>query len=69
MAGNFVPMAKPKISVLDWGLLRSDATYDVAHVWHGRFFRLETHIAPFQTSIDKCRLILPFDHNKLRANL
>ena len=62
-------MAEATISILDWGLFRPGATSGVAHVWHGRFFRLETHIALFQTSIDKRRLILSFDHDKLRANL
>ena len=69
IAGNFVSMAEAKISVLDWGLLRSDATYDVAHVWHGRFFRLDTHIARFQAGINKLRLALPFDHYQLSAIL
>ena len=27
-----VPIAEAKISILDWGFLHSDATYDVAHV-------------------------------------
>jgi len=39
--GQLVPIAEAKISLLDWGFLHSDATYDVAHVWKGRFFRLE----------------------------
>ena len=27
--GNFVELSKAKIPILDWGFLRSDATYDV----------------------------------------
>ena len=27
--GNFAELSKAKISILDWGFLRSDATYDV----------------------------------------
>ena len=30
IAGNFVPMAKAKISFLNWRLLRSDAVNNVA---------------------------------------
>ena len=38
IAGNFVAVAKAKISLLNWGLLRSDAVYDVAmHSWAGSF--------------------------------
>jgi branched-chain amino acid aminotransferase len=33
--GRFVPVAEARIPILDWGFLRSDATYDVAHVWCG----------------------------------
>ena len=30
--GSFVTLAEAKIPILDWGFLRSDATYDVVHV-------------------------------------
>lgn len=33
MDGQYLPMSEAKISVLDWGFLHSDATYDTAHVW------------------------------------
>ena len=63
--GDYRPMAEAKISVLDWGLLRSDATYDVVHVWKRRFFRLDAHIERFETSIAKLRMTLPIDHDEL----
>jgi branched-chain amino acid aminotransferase len=55
------PISEAKISVLDWGLLRSDATYDVVHVWRRRFFRLDAHLDRFLASVAKLRLSLPFD--------
>ena len=55
--GRFSGMEDAKISVLDWGFLRSDATYDVAHVWKGRFFRLDRHIQ----RIEECAPILSPD--------
>ncbi len=67
--GKFVPMSEAKISVLDWGLLRSDATYDVVSVWEGRFFRLDAHLDRFEASIEKLRLTLPFDRGRLSAIL
>lgn len=67
--GDFVPITEAKISVLDWGFLRSDATYDVVHVWKGRFFRLDAHIARFQRSASKIHLQLPVDASSLRAIL
>ena len=30
--GRFVRVAEARVPILDWGFLRSDATYDVAHV-------------------------------------
>ena len=65
MDGTYVPISEAKISVLDWGFLRSDATYDVVHVWQGRFFRLDHHIDRFLASIDKLYLNLPFERDRL----
>ena len=45
--GTFVPVTEAKILILDWGFLRSDATYDVVHVWQGCFFRLDTRLDRF----------------------
>ncbi len=66
MDGTFMPMSEAKISVLDWGFLRSDATYDVVHVWKGRFFRLDQHIARFMHSIERLHLSLPVSEAELR---
>lgn len=58
--GTFRDMSEAKISVLDWGFLRSDATYDVVHVWKGYFFRLDKHLKRFRASTEKLRLRLPY---------
>ena len=63
--GAYVPMTKAKISVLDWGFLRSDVTYDVVHVWKGRFFQLGAHIDQFCRSIDALQMKLPFGRDGL----
>ncbi|MFQ6022949.1 MAG: aminotransferase class IV [Acidiferrobacterales bacterium] len=67
--GRFCPIAEAKISILDWGFLRSDATYDVVHVWQGRFFRLDKHLDRFLSSIARLRLTLPFDREELTRTL
>jgi len=67
--GDYKPVAEAKISVLDWGFLRSDATYDVVHVWQNRFFRLDKHIERFLASIDKLRMTLPVGRGQLEAIL
>ena len=59
--GQYLPIAEAKISVLDYGLLHSDATYDVVHVWNGAFFRLEDHIKRFFASLEKLYMSIPYD--------
>ncbi|ANC43193.1 branched-chain amino acid transferase [Pandoraea pnomenusa] len=66
MAGQYLPMSEARISVLDWGLLHSDVTYDTVHVWNGRFFRLDLHIARFRRSLEKLRLRVAYDDDALR---
>lgn len=54
--GQFVAPEDAKISIFDWGFLHGDATYDVAHVWQGRFFRLDDHLDRFEASLAALRL-------------
>tara|TARA_B100000809_G_C14740786_1_gene388513 strand:- start:292 stop:486 length:195 start_codon:yes stop_codon:yes gene_type:complete len=44
---EFVDISEAHISILDWGFLRSDATYDVVLVLNGRFFLLDKYIDRF----------------------
>jgi branched-chain amino acid aminotransferase len=67
--GQYLPVSQAKVSVLDWGFLHSDATYDTVHVWDGAFFRLDDHIARFRASLDKLRLSLRCDEIDLRRIL
>ncbi len=64
--GRFVPVAEARIPILDWGFLRSDATYDVIHVWRGSFFRLEDHLDRFERGMAKLRMSLPYGRDELR---
>ena len=69
MEGGFIPLSEAKISVLDWGFLRADATYDVVHVWKGRFFRLDKHIERFFESTEKLRMPCELSRNELKKIL
>jgi branched-chain amino acid aminotransferase len=64
--GAYVPVGEARLPVLDWGFLRSDATYDVVHVWHGRFFRLEDHLDRFERSCARLHLTPPCGRNERR---
>jgi branched-chain amino acid aminotransferase len=54
--GEFVAPEDAKISIFDWGFLHADATYDVAGVCDGRFFRLGDHLDRFEASLKALRL-------------
>jgi branched-chain amino acid aminotransferase len=66
MNGEFIQLSEAKIPILDWGFLRSDATYDVVHVWKGRFFRLDEHIDRFFESTKKLRMPCTISRSELK---
>jgi branched-chain amino acid aminotransferase len=69
MAGKVVPISEAKISVFDWGLTRSDITYDVVHVWDGSFFRLDDYLDRFMTSMAKLRMDVGMTRADIREAL
>ena len=69
MDGKVIPVSEAKISVFDWGLTRSDITYDVVHVWKGAFFRLEDYLDRFMVSMDKLRLDVGMTRAEIKAAL
>jgi branched-chain amino acid aminotransferase len=64
--GEYVPIQEARIPILDHGFLRSDATYDVAHVWKGYMFRLEDHLDRFERNVAALRMRLPLGRNSVR---
>lgn len=67
--GAIVPIAEARIPITDLGFLHSDATYDVVHVWRGRFFRLPDHLDRFFAGMQKLRLSLPYNRTQVRTIL
>lgn len=67
--GEYVPLTQAKISLFDWGFTRSDATYDVASVWRGAFFRLDDHLERFFASLGKLRFHIPYGRDRVREIL
>ena len=61
-------ISEAKIPVLDWGFLRSDATYDVVHVWNNRFFQLDEHISRFFASTEKLENALLIKKERAKKN-
>jgi branched-chain amino acid aminotransferase len=67
--GQFVPIAEATLPVTDWGFTRSDAVYDVVHVYRGGFFRLDDHLDRFIHSMRTRRLNPPEDRAAIEAVL
>lgn len=67
--GQYMPVAEARLPVLDFGFLHSDATYDVAHVWDGSFFRLEDHLDRFLAGVAGLHMSLPTGRDGLRRVL
>jgi branched-chain amino acid aminotransferase len=65
MDGRWMPLAEASVPILDRGFVRSDATYDVAHVWKGRFFRLMDHVERFRASMAGLRMSLPYSAEEI----
>lgn len=67
--GRYVPVAEARIPILDRGFTRSDATYDVTHVWKGYMFRLDDHLDRFERNMAALRLKLPVTRAELKQIL
>ncbi len=63
--GQYLLMKDAKVSVLDWGFLHSDATYDTVHVWDGAFFRLDLHLDRFFAGLKKLRMHIPYTRSEV----
>lgn len=66
MRGKIVPTGEAALPVTDWGLTHSDITYDVVHVWDGRFFRLDDYLTRFEKSVVRCHLNIEQSRDEIR---
>jgi len=69
LGGRYMPMEEASVPIGDWGFLHSDATYDVAHVWEGAFFRLEDHLDRFHHGMRELRLSPALGRDEMRGVL
>ncbi|MDH5444080.1 MAG: D-amino-acid transaminase [Gammaproteobacteria bacterium] len=58
--GDYVPISKAKVSVLDRGFIFGDGVYEVIPVYGGKLFRFEEHMQRLQDSLDAIRLSNPY---------
>lgn len=57
--GEYMPVSRIGPSILDFGFIHSDATYDVMPIYNGKAFCLERHISRFKKSTERYGLQLP----------
>ena len=67
LEGKFMALSDARIPILDRGIVRSDATYDVTHLWKRHFFRLDDYIERFYASMDGLRMQIDETPDELRA--
>ena len=67
--GDYCPIDEARIPLKDLGFIRSDATYDVVHVWKGKFFRLSDHVQRFMRGWAPLRFDLPYSQRDVEAIL
>jgi branched-chain amino acid aminotransferase len=65
--GEYIPLADATVDMLDRGFVRSDATYDVVHLWKGKFFRLNDYIERFYRSMAGLRMSIAETPDELKA--
>lgn len=57
--GEFVPLERASVSVLDRGFIFGDGVYEVIPVYGRQPFRLREHLSRLQASLDGIRLVNP----------
>jgi branched-chain amino acid aminotransferase len=67
--GQYVSMKEAKVSVLDYGFLHSDATYDTVHVWNGSLFRLDLHLDRFFRGMQRLHMTVPYSREDVERVL
>jgi D-alanine transaminase len=59
--GQYLPIEKAKISVLDRGFTFGDGVYEVIPVYHGHIFRFKKHIERLNNSLDEVYIDRPYE--------
>ena len=65
--GNFIPLEKAQVSVLDRGFTFADGVYEIIPVFSGKPFRLTEHLNRLRNSLDGISLELDYDEEKWQS--
>lgn len=67
--GEYLPLSKAKVSVLDRGFLFGDGVYEVIPAYHGSLFRFPQHVQRLENSLQSIRLGFSYSLEKWRSIL
>lgn len=67
--GEYLPLSRAKVSVLDRGFLFGDGVYEVIPAYRGKLFRLREHLERLDSSLNNIRLGLSYSLEKWRQIL
>jgi D-alanine transaminase len=67
--GEFLPIERAQVSVMDRGFIFGDGVYEVIPVYGGRLFRLEQHLQRLARSLREIRLADPLSKDEWRRCL
>jgi len=62
--GEFLPLSKATVSVLDRGFLLGDGIYEVIPVYSGKLFRLDQHLQRLDSSLKGVQITPPYSHEE-----
>ena len=65
--GDFIPLEKAQVSVLDRGFTFADGVYEIIPVFSGKPFRLTEHLNRLRNSLDGISLELDYDEEKWQS--
>lgn len=67
--GEYMPLSKAKIPVMDRGFLFGDAVYEVIPAYHGRLFRLQEHLQRLNSSLQAIGMENPLSNEQWQTIL
>lgn len=62
--GEFLPLSRAGISVLDRGFIFGDGIYEVVPIYHGQPFRMKEHLDRLERSLAKIEITPPMARDK-----
>ena len=67
--GDYLPLDKARVSVMDRGFLFGDGVYEVFAAYDGKLFGIEAHLSRLGNSLQAIRLPAPLDEHALETIL